>query len=140
MLWCISEHAPFWVRSPFNKPDFKLSYKSTPTKKNKRLILLRDLGHGTSGRVWMVYSTSGKVGALKFLQAATNKKLHKELSNWNRLYGKGFLAKLKGYVGLLMLYARPLNETSNSYSSESASREIKDTVYAFVKGVSSAKD
>lgn len=83
----MDEEKCYWVKSPFRDPKFTLNYHTPPTKQYTKFILLKDLGFGAEGRVWMVCSTAGHVGALKFRHDSTDNgiatdELQQEARNW----------------------------------------------------------
>lgn len=96
-LLCMTKNEFFWIKSPFTTPDFKLRFHKPPEKGSRHLILLKDLGFGTEGRVWMVCCPSGFVGALKFQHTVPTQKglvptkLHVEANNWQIVCGEGML-------------------------------------------------
>jgi hypothetical protein len=142
ILYCMTESHTVWIKSPFSCSSFKLKYHNLPTPVDtQKFILLKDLGFGAEGRVWMVCSTSGMVGALKFRHAAINnetleeslQKLREEVDNWQQLYGKGWMVQAGGVMGLLMPYARPISVPSTSYSKADAEAAIKKAVVEIAK-------
>ncbi len=50
------------------RPERFLNYSRMPTSAAGRFLLLRDLHGGADGRVWMVCTTSGLLGVIKFGQ------------------------------------------------------------------------
>jgi hypothetical protein len=127
----------YWVESPFRSPSFTLKYQQLPTANAKKLILLKDLGFGAEGRVWLVCSTTGRVGALKFhhvqLEGKHDDSITAEFHNWQNIYQMGRIVQAGGYKALLMPYARPLSIPSMSYSQDDAKFAVQQAVYNLAK-------
>ena len=86
MVIQVTEDTLYWCRRPDAAKNENLQWTKVPNA--SRLLLVEDLGVGSSGRVWLVCSSSGLVGVLKFciLEFEQNSHLEKELERWRLLY------------------------------------------------------
>ncbi len=113
-----------WAKMKF-KPSFSLKYRNPPRRDTNTFILIADFRGGAHGRVWMVCSTSGRVGVIKFPQgredvmkepeigvALAIKRLKEERDHWRNIWGFGKegcrIVTLCGQRALLMPYVKPV--------------------------------
>jgi len=80
--------------------------------------LLKDFRGGADGRVWLVCSTAGNVGVIKFSQNPDRNKgredLNNEASHWERVWNIPCrVVTLGGDPALLMPYIKPVFEPQN---------------------------
>lgn len=82
MVIQVTEDTLYWCRRPDAAKNENLQWTQVPNA--SRLLLVEDLGVGSSDRVWLVCSSSGLVGVLKFCDQKSQ--LEKELECWRLLY------------------------------------------------------
>lgn len=106
-------HLPKGVRA-----DRFLNHACMPTRQAGSFLLLRDLYGGADGRVWMVCTTSGLVGVIKFGQpresedrAQRGKRLEEEAQVWRDVWQQHDVRVviLAGEPALLMPYVQPID-------------------------------
>lgn len=94
-----------------------LDYTRMPTRAAGRFLLLRDLHGGADGRVWMVCTTSGLVGVIKFGQPRDGEdreqrrqRLEKEAEVWRQVWQlhEVRVVTLAHEPALLMPYVEPV--------------------------------
>ena len=103
------------------KAERFLKFDRMPTSKASRFLLLRDLHGGADGRVWMVCTTSGLTGVIKFGQPHENEdreqrrqRLEEEANVWRTVWQLKDVrvVTLAGEPALLMPYVEPVESMS----------------------------
>jgi hypothetical protein len=132
--------------APGVTPERFLDYSQMPTREATQFLLLRDLGAGSDGRVWMVCSRSklGRVGVVKFAlpsdfgcdsEQERRQRLEAEGEVWRRLWNMPDVrvVTLCGKPALLMPYIEPYTSITDA-----GRKPTEQAVRAAVADVASA--
>ena len=98
----------FWAKSPWND-DHNPVYNIMPHGNSSQFFILKSLGNGIEGRVWLACTKSRRVCALKFRKDNDLEQTEKEAEWWKRL---GFQASrvvtlVKNKYAIVMPYLLP---------------------------------
>jgi len=114
----LTEDSLYWdsLRKEVNQLDFS----RMPSSSAKQLFLLEDMRAGADGRAWLVCSSTGRVGVLKFLLIdKPNDQLHQEAEQWNKVWNiPARVGKFGGELGLLMPYVFPCTDEEQQKKKE----------------------
>ncbi len=111
------------------RPESFLKYSLMPTRRAEKFLLLRDLRGGKYGRVWMVCTTSGRVGVIKFshsekddTQELRRQQLEKEGEVWRHVWKQPDVrvVTLNREPALLMPYVEPVESITDEARKPSA--------------------
>eukprot|EP01114_Cavostelium_apophysatum_P013712 TRINITY_DN3382_c0_g1_i2.p1 TRINITY_DN3382_c0_g1~~TRINITY_DN3382_c0_g1_i2.p1 ORF type:complete len:457 (-),score=87.95 TRINITY_DN3382_c0_g1_i2:34-1404(-) len=96
-------HLPDAITPRFTEANLKIN--------SSKFYLIRDLGSGVSGKVWLAMTKSGEVGALKLCTATDAKREEKIWNRYQPEFKVKFLSSVAGGGGLFMPYLAPVQES-----------------------------
>ena len=126
VYFLLTHDSRFWVTCPWKDTD-TLNYDEMPSTNTNQFYLLKPLGKGIQGVVWLACSKSLKVCAIKFYHSSDRVTAEYETQMWKKLgFTKSRCIQLQKRVSLIMPYVKPCTYIIFNGFYEMAKETIED--------------